>query len=520
MKSDAIEKIVIVGGGTAGWMTAAALSALVDPRQTKIYLVESDQIGTVGVGEATLPHLRFFLQRLGIDEQDFMRRTNATYKTGIEFINWGQIGDAYIHPFGDFGQPINGIDFHHYWLKLRQLGDDTPIGDYSFPVVTSKAGKFDYPNTDGRSIKSTYSYAFHMDAGLFAMYLREYAEQRGVIRTEGKVDLVSQDQDNGFITAVSLENGTMLEGDLFIDCSGFRGLLIEQTLKTGYDDWRRWLPCDRAIAIPCESEGNPLPYTKAIARTAGWQWRIPLQNRIGNGHIYCSQYMEDEQALAILQDNLDGASTADPNFLRFTTGRRKKAWNKNCVSIGLSSGFLEPLESTSIHLIQLGIMKLMEFFPSKRCEASLANEYNRMMSLEFERLRDFLVLHYTATERDDSEFWNYCRTMQKPDGLEHKMRLFRDRGQVVQYTEGLFLQASWLAVYLGQRVEPEQYDWAIDAQSPEKIANHLKRMKSVIAKAARDVPDHTQSLARHCDVHVGINTPPPPASMSLYGRGQ
>lgn len=519
MQPDSIEKIVIVGGGTAGWMTAAALSALLDRTKVHISLVESEQIGTVGVGEATLPHLRFFLQRLGIDEQDFMRRTNATYKTGIEFINWGRDGDAYIHPFGDFGQPVNGVDFHHYWLKLRQLGDNTPIGDYSFPVVASKAGKFDYPSTDARSVQSTFSYAFHMDAGLFAKYLREYSEARGVVRIEGKVNQVSQHPDNGFISKITLESNRTIEADFFVDCSGFRGLLIEQTLKTGYDDWRHWLPCDRAIAIPSETVGEPLPYTKATARQAGWQWRIPLQNRIGNGHIYCSEYMNDDQALSILQDNLDGTAMAEPNHLRFVTGRRKKAWNKNCVAIGLSSGFLEPLESTSIHLIQLGIMKLMEFFPNKHCDTSLSDEYNRMMSLEFERLRDFLVLHYTATERDDSEFWNYCRTMKKPAGLEHKMALFRERGHVVQYTEGLFLKASWLAVYLGQRVEPEYYDWAVDTQTPEKIASHLGSMKSMIIQAAKNMPSHAESLAKHCDIHIGGQTPPPPASMSLYGRG-
>ena len=516
MQSNPIKKIVIVGGGTAGWMTAAALSSLLDKTHVSITLIESEQIGTVGVGEATLPHLRFFIKRLGIDEQEFMRRTNATYKTGIEFINWGQVGEAYVHPFGDFGQSINGVDFHHYWVKQRQAGDNTDIGAYSLPVVASKLGKFDYPSTDERSILSTFSYAFHLDAGLFAKFLREYSEEKGITRVEGMVKHVKQDDASGFISSVSLDNGQSFDGDLFIDCSGFRGLLIEQTLKTGYDDWRHWLPCDRAIAIPCETTGAPLPYTKATAHDAGWQWRIPLQNRVGNGHIYSSAYIDDETALNKLLAGVDAKITDEPNYLRFTTGRRKKAWNKNCVAIGLSGGFLEPLESTSIHLIQLGIMKLLEFFPDKNCDEVKSGEYNRMMRLEFERLRDFLVLHYNATRRTDSDFWNYVRTMQLPEGLDHKIALFKERGHVVQYTEGLFLKASWLAVYFGQGVVPEYYDWNVDAQSPEKVAQFLSQLKSNIAQAASSMNDHATSLASHCDITIEQTLPP--ASMSLYGR--
>lgn len=516
MQSNSIKKIVIVGGGTAGWMTAAALSSLLDKTQVSITLVESEQIGTVGVGEATLPHLRFFIKRLGIDEQEFMRCTNATYKTGIEFINWGQVGESYLHPFGDFGQSINGVDFHHYWVKQQQAGDKTDIGEYSLPVVASKLGKFDYPSTDEQSILSTFSYAFHLDAGLFAKFLREYSEEKGLVRTEGLVKQVKQDEKTGFISSVTLESGQTIEGDLFIDCSGFRGLLIEQTLKTGYDDWRHWLPCDRAIAIPCETMSAPLPYTKATARDAGWQWRIPLQNRVGNGHIYSSSYMDDATALDVLLQGLDAKPTGDPNFLRFTTGRRKKAWNKNCVAIGLSGGFLEPLESTSIHLIQLGIMKLLEFFPDKSCDEVKSTEYNRMMSLEFERLRDFLVLHYNATRRNDTDFWNDVRTMKLPDGLHHKMSLFKERGHVVQYTEGLFLKASWLAVYLGQGVIPSHYDWNVDSQPQDKVDNFFKQLKSNISCAAAGMNDHAISLAKHCD--ISLSQTPPPASMRLYGR--
>ncbi|GAB5379296.1 MAG: tryptophan 7-halogenase [Aliiglaciecola sp.] len=515
MQDDSIKSIIIVGGGTAGWMTAAALSNLLT--HTNITLIESDRIGTVGVGEATLPHLRYFIKRLGIDEQEFMRATNATYKTGIEFVNWGKVGDAYIHPFGDFGEPIKGIDFHHYYVKLRQNGHINPIGDYSLPVVASKAQKFDYPDTDERSILSTFSYAFHMDAGLFAKYLREYSTQRGVTRQEGIVTQVKQHQDSGFIQSVTLEDGTQLSADFFVDCSGFKGLLIEDCLNTGYDDWRHWLPCDRAIAIPCQANTPPLPYTRATAREAGWQWRIPLQNRIGNGHIYSSPYMDDNAALDVLLKNLDGEPTAEPNFLRFTTGRRKKAWSKNCVAIGLSAGFLEPLESTSIHLIQLGIMKLLDFFPNKHCDSVRVDEYNRMMQLEFERLRDFLVLHYHATQRDDSEFWNYVRTMQLPPGLDHKINLFKERGRVVQYTEGLFLKASWLAVYFGQGIIPKHYDWQLDALPIEQIKRRLDEVKSQVSLASAQMPMHAESLAKHCDLETGWQTPPPPANLSLYG---
>lgn len=524
MQQGHIQNIVIVGGGTAGWMTAAALSALLDKNKVALTLVESEQIGTVGVGEATLPHLRFFIKRLGIDEQEFMRKTNATYKTGIEFINWGRQGDAYIHPFGDFGQSIDGIDFHHFWLKQRAQGASQNIGDYSLPVVASKLGKFDYPATDEKSILSTYSYAFHLDAGLFAKFLRDYSEKKGLTRVEGIVKGISQHPENGFIRAVTLDSGQQLEGDLFIDCSGFRGLLIEQTLKTGYEDWRHWLPCDRAIAIPTATHGEPLPYTKATARDAGWQWRIPLQNRTGNGHIYSSAFTNDDRSLDTLLKHLDAKPIGQPNFLRFTTGRRKKAWNKNCVAIGLSAGFLEPLESTSIHLIQLGIMKLQAFFPDKRCESVKRDEYNRMMQLEFERLRDFLVLHYHATERTDSDFWHYVRTMSLPDGLSHKIALFKERGHVVQYTEGLFLKASWLAVYLGQRIIPSQYDWNVDAYPDEKVAQFLKDMQHKISSVAQGMSSHMDSLLYHnvlakAEMKSGANQVPPPASMNLYSSG-
>ena len=509
-----VRKIAIVGGGTAGWMTAAALSELLKDSGCQITLVESEQIGTVGVGEATLPHLRFFNQRLGIDEPDFMRKVNATYKLGIEFANWGQLGDAYIHPFGDFGSPVNGIPFHHYWLRAQREGLNTPIGDYSLPVVACKAGKFDYPSPDMSSLLSTFGYAYHIDASLYAAYLREYSEARGVIRQEGKVGKVNLDPDSGFVESLELEDGSSIDAELFVDCSGFRGLLIEQALGTGYEHWKHWLPCDRAVAIPCSLNGQSIAYTKASAEAAGWRWRIPLQHRVGNGHVYCSEFMSDDEAEKILRDNLEGEPHAEANFLRFNTGRRKKMWNKNCVAIGLSAGFLEPLESTGIHLIQLAIMKLVEFFPNRDIDSAYSDEFNRVMQMEIERVKDFLILHYNATQRTDSDFWNYVRTMELPDELRHKIELFKSTGHIVKYQEGLFLEPSWVAVYLGQRTIPDVYDSRIDAHSAQEIKSQLTNLRNSIFEAVQSMPSHADAIA-----NLGVpNDAWKNASMSLYGQ--
>lgn len=526
MQNAPIKKIVILGGGTAGWMTAAALANRFAKTECTIQLVESEQIGTVGVGEATIPHLRFFNETLGIDENEFMRRTNATYKTGIEFINWGRLGDAYIHPFGEYGHEINGTSFHHFWLKLRQAGVIDPIDNYSLPIIAAKFNKFEYPDTNRRSILSTYSYAFHIDASLYAKYLREYAEQKGVRRTEGKVVEVNQhkstDEHHDFIKDVVLESGEIIAGDLFIDCSGFYGLLIEQTLKTGYQDWSRWLPCDRAIAVPCERTGESFPYTKSTAHKAGWQWRIPLQHRTGNGHVYCSHYMSDDEAANILLNNLDGEPQAQPNFLRFKTGRRNLSWNKNCVAIGLSSGFLEPLESTSIYLIQIAITKLLELFPDQSFDPVIAREFNSAMELEYERVRDFLILHYHATERDDSDFWNYCRTMDIPDSLRNKIELFRHQGYVVPYEKGLFLEPSWVAVYLGQGIIPKAYDLRSNNYPVEELKKYFEQMKEKMHSAAEAMLSHAVSLDRNLDSSSvrddKTKKQAPPATMNLYGR--
>lgn len=442
-----------------------------------------------------------------------MARTNATYKLGIEFANWGQQGDAYIHPFGDFGRKISGIDFHHFWLRAFREGVAKPISHYSLPIVAAQKDRFSFPDSDPRSILSSFSYAYHIDSSLYAQYLREVSEARGVVRCEGRVVSVAQRSDDGFIESLTLDDGRQIEGDLFVDCSGFRGLLIEQTLEAGYEHWNQWLPCDRAVAIPCaHSEPQRLtPYTRATAMSAGWRWRIPLQHRVGNGHVYSSQFMDDDTATAQLIEAIEGEPQADPNLLRFATGRRRVMWEKNCVAIGLSAGFLEPLESTGIHLIQVGVMKLLELFPDQVYAPDYANEFNRLMQMEIERIKDFLILHYCATERADSEFWNYCRTMGLPEELQRKIELFKSAGHVVRYQEGLFLQPSWVAVFLGQRVLPQRHDPRVASYPLSKIEQLLASLDQSIDQAADAMPSHEKALAS-----LGQSDGWQQAAMSLY----
>ncbi len=487
--------VVIVGGGTAGWMTAAGLSSLLSKTGLNITLVESEAIGTVGVGEATLPHLRFFNRTIGIDEYDFMAATRATVKLGIEFVDWARKGDCYIHPFGDYGIPNDGIGFHQFWRRFSdQLG---PISNYSLPIVAAELGRFEPPSTDERSALSTFRFAYQFDATRYAPYLRRHAEARGVTRIEGRVVEVDLD-DGGNIRTLRLEDGRTIEGNLFVDCSGFFGLLIEKALQTGYDQWTEWLPCDRAVAAPCKHAGPLLPYTRATAREAGWQWRIPLQHRTGNGYVYASEFTDDQTAEDSLVQSLEGALLADPKILRFVTGKRRKLWNRNCIAIGLSGGFLEPLESTSIYLIQQGITYLVELFPDHMDADILRTEYNRMMDLEFERIRDFLILHYHATERADAPFWNKMRTLDIPESLKEKMELFRERGQVQSYDHGLFLEPSWLAVYLGQRVLPDHYDPRVDEHPERELLARLTGMKQHIRRTAENMTGHQDWINAHC----------------------
>ena len=498
MQPNAIRKIVIVGGGTAGWMCAASLSKFLGTVNQSITLVESDEIGTVGVGEATIPMLSVFNKALGIDEDDFMRETNATFKLGIRFVDWSRPGADYFHPFGLYGSDMDGIGFAQYWMRLWREGGHEDYGRFSLETMAYREGLFARTPANDPSGLPKLNYAYHFDAGLFAQYLRRFAERRGVARQEGKIVRVEQHPQTGFVTAVELEDGQRVQGDLFIDCSGFRALLIEGALKTGFEDWSHWLPCDRAVAVPCASVGPLTPYTRATARQAGWQWRIPLQHRIGNGHVFSSKFMSEDEATAVLMGNLDGAPMADPRTLRFQTGRRLKSWNRNVVSIGLASGFIEPLESTSIHLVQMGISHLLTYFPSNGFDAAVTDEFNRLMKLEFEWVRDFVVLHYKATERTDTPFWNYCREMSVPPALEARMNLFKVDGRVFRDGEELFGKPSWLQVMHGQRLRPARHHPLADLLGEQEVANYLEEVAGVIGACVDVMPTHAKFIADHC----------------------
>lgn len=497
MSNEPIRSILIVGGGTAGWMAAAALSRL-GTAGVRIDLVESEEIGTIGVGEATIPPIRTFNDMLGIDENEFVRRTFGTFKLGIEFVDWTRHGHRYMHPFGNFGADLEGISFHQLWLKMHGQGEAAELEDYNLCAVAAKLGRFQHPATDPRSVLSTLNYAFHFDASLYAAFLRDYSEARGVNRHEGKVVDAGLRSDDGFVEAVHLADGRRLEADLFIDCSGFRGILIEQALQTGYEDWSRWLPCDRAVAVPCESDGDPLPYTRSTALPAGWQWRIPLQHRTGTGYVYSSAHASDDDAAQAAIDRLETPVLGDPRFIRFTAGRRRKFWSRNVVALGLASGFLEPLESTSIHLVQAGISKLLAMLPDRRFNPVLEAEYNRLSHQQLEQIRDFIILHYKANHRGDSDFWRAAAAMDIPDSLSAKIELFRENGRIFRHDDELFSHSSWLAVLLGQGVIPRRTDPLADAIPDEEIRSLLPRMAKFIRSAAEAMPRHRDYVANHC----------------------
>lgn len=493
-----IKDIVIVGGGTGGWMTAAALATVMQGRYN-IRVVESDEIGIVGVGEATIPMIQRFNKVVGIDENEFMRETHGTFKLGVEFVNWGRLGERYMHGFGRLGQDLATIGFDQYWQKMRRAGKAAPLENYSIARMAAKANKFMPPNFEvGDSPLRDITYAYHFDASLYARYLRKLSEARGVVRIEGKITQVKQREGDGFIEAVVLENGTRVEGELFIDCSGFRGLLIEQTLQTGYEDWTHWLPCDRALAVPCESVPVLTPYTRSTAHRAGWQWRIPLQHRTGNGHVFCSKFISEDEAAATLLGNLDGKALADPRLLKFTTGRRKKGWNKNVVAVGLASGFLEPIESTSIHMIQSAISRLIDFFPDRGFDQVNIDEYNRQFVFEYERVRDFIILHYHLNQRTDSAFWQACAHMEIPETLRHKMALYRSGGRVVRIDNELFSEVGWVQVMEGQNMAIDAYHPLVDVQTEADIHEYLESVREVIGKCVEVMPDHNAYIARHC----------------------
>ncbi|MEM7664882.1 MAG: tryptophan halogenase family protein [Pseudomonadota bacterium] len=493
-----LKSIIIVGGGSAGWMTAAALAHSLGKR-CSITLIESEMIGTVGVGEATIPPIRHFNQRLGIDEATFIKETAGSYKLGIEFVDWTRLGHSYFHPFGQYGAEFDSVPFYHFWMRESLAGRiDASIDEFSMCWAMARAGKFSHPSPDRRQIQSTFDYAYHFDATLYAAYLRKFAEARGVERIEGRVVDATLRAEDGFIKSVTLENGDELEAELFIDCSGFRGLLIEDTLKAGYDNWQHWLPCDRAVAVPCSKGEEIVPYTRSTAKAAGWQWRIPLQHRTGNGYVHCSDFINEYEATTTLMTSLDGEPQADPRTLRFVTGKRRKFWEKNCVAIGLSAGFMEPLESTSLHLIQYGILRLIALMPDAEMSPLLAQEYNAQTTAEYERIRDFLILHYKATERDDSELWRYCANMPIPDILQYKIDHFRDYGLIVSDERELFKNPSWIAVYLGQNIVPRRAPALAQMRDQVPVADRMAAISKAMGDAVAAMPNHADFLAQHC----------------------
>ncbi|HEX6409252.1 MAG TPA: tryptophan halogenase family protein [Sphingomicrobium sp.] len=487
-------RIVVVGGGTAGWMTAAALSRFCEG--ASITLVESDEIGTVGVGEATIPHIVTFNQALGIDEAEFLAATGATYKLGIAFEGWGAPNEGYVHAFGQVGRGIGLLPFHHFWLRARSLGFAKPFGHYLLNTIILAGDRFAHIEREPDNPLPPVPYAFHFDASLYARFLRGFAEKRGVARQEGRIVAVNRDPASGDISSVTLANGTQVEGKLFIDCSGFRGLLIEQELEAGFEDWSHWLPCDRATAVPCSSVRPVTPYTRATARKAGWQWRIPLQHRIGNGHVHCSRHVSEDEATAILLANLDGEPMADPRTLRFATGRRRKAWVRNVVAIGLSSGFIEPLESTSIHLIQTAVNRLLELLPAGEITDATRESYNSRAAFEMERLRDFIVLHYHANGRVGEPFWDELRDMPIPETLQQRMTLFRETGGVFPSLDELFDLRGWVQVMIGQNVMPQSWHPLADALEEDKLRRFLEMTEQAYVQEAARLPDHAAYVAK------------------------
>jgi len=491
----AIKKVVVLGGGTAGWMSAALLKKVIGAA-IDIEVVESETIGTIGVGEATIPPIRLFNQVLGINEAEFIRETKATIKLGIKFDHWNNIGDSYLHSFGVPGRSSAFCQFHHYLNRAQQLGLKDNIWDYDLNALCAKAGKFAVINSKDPVLELPHAY--HFDAGLYAKFLRKFSEKMGVKRIEGLVEHVQQCEQSGNIQALILKNGTKIEGDLFIDCSGMRALLIEDTLKTGYENWSHWLTCDRALAVPSKRFEKTLPYTRSIAHSSGWQWRIPLQHRNGNGLVYSSAHFSDSQAEKLLLNNLDSEVLNDPQLFKFNVGRRKQQWHKNVIAIGLSSGFLEPLESTSIHLIQSAVVRLLHLFPHNGICGSTVAEYNKQSQIEYEQIRDFIILHYHVNKRTDSSFWQDLANMSIPTSLEHKIQLFKDNGKLFREQNDLFLEASWLQVMVGQGIEPNDHHPIANNLSEVQLMDMLKRLKEIKNEPLPKLPSHDEFIENIC----------------------
>ena len=487
-----LRTLVIVGGGTAGWMAAAALARVLD-RSCEISLVESEAIGTVGVGEATIPSLPAFHALLGVDEREFLRTTRGTFKLGIQFRDWRTLGETFLHPFGPYGVNINHELFQAYWLERRQAGHPSPLEEWSVTGLAASLGRFGAPTSKDSSALRQLSYAYHLDATLYARFLRTYAEGRGVRRIEGEV-LDVRINPTGRVDSLVLRDGRSVGADFFIDCSGFRALLIAEALKSGYVDWSQWLPCDRAVAVQCENVGDPMPFTQSTARECGWQWRIPLQHRVGNGYVYSSAHLSDDAATVSLLERLEGAPLSDPRFASFKAGRRASAWVGNCVALGLAAGFMEPLESTSIHLVQTGLARLFALFPDRECDPAISAEYNRLTALEYERVRDFLILHYAASQREDTPFWKHCRSMPVPETLAYKTALFTKTGRIALLEHETFLPASWLSIYAGLHVWPQRYEPVVEILGGAELEERLEGMREIIRRSVETLPSHATFL--------------------------
>jgi tryptophan halogenase len=503
MQDRRIRDIVIVGGGTAGWMAAASLKHHFGAAPINITLIESSEIGTIGVGEATIPTIRRFYQSMGLSDVDVLRATGGTCKLGIRFNDWLRPGSSFIHPFGLYGQDLKGVSFHHYWMRLRGQGQDVPLGDYSLGASLAAGGKFTTPSRNPPSALSVFDWALHFDASLFAKLMRQVAEQAGVRRIDAKIVKTNLRGEDGFIESVNLDTGATVAGDLFIDCSGFRGLLIEEALHTGYEDWSQWLLCDSALAVQSEGKGTPPPYTDVTARPAGWQWRIPLQHRYGNGYVYSSRHTSDEDARKVLTASLDERLLHEPRKIGFKPGRRLKAWNKNCIALGLASGFLEPLESTSIALIETGIEKIKQLFPNRDFDPLVVDEFNEMSRLEMERVRDFIILHYKLNQRPDSSegdptgFWTHCREMSVPETLQKKMDLWRAQGHFIRYRWEMFSQPSWLAIYAGFEALPDTYDISVDGLDGAQLSDALAEMRKAVAETVAAARTHGEFIEQY-----------------------
>ncbi|MHA3840508.1 tryptophan halogenase family protein [Sphingomonas aestuarii] len=495
MKSEhPIKRIVVAGGGTGGWMAAAAIARTMG-RAAQVTLVESESIGTVGVGESTIPPLVTYNRLLGINEAEFMRATNATFKLGILFDGWKNGSDRYFHSFGLTGKDHWAAGFQHYWLYGRERGHEASYDDYCLELVAAMEGKFAHLPDNGMN------YAYQLDSTLYAKFLRTMAEGDGAVRIEGKIAHVELDGESGDVAALVLDRGDRIEGDLFLDCTGFRALLIEQALHAGFDDWTHWLPCDSAIALQTENVGLPAPYTRAMAHDAGWQWRIPLQHRTGNGLVWCSRYLDRDAALDRLLGNVEGKVLTEPNHLHFTSGVRRRQWYRNCIAIGLSGGFMEPLESTSIHLIQRAVLRLIRMLPLGPVNPSDVAEFNDQQTQDMLQIRDFLILHYKATERRDSAFWRQCASMSVPDTLAQKIKLFRETGRVFRRNEELFAENSWVQVMMGQGIMPQSWHPIAAKLSDDDLERLLTTVRDGVARTVATLPAHATYVTRYCGAY-------------------